>query len=905
MSLPGETNGDEVASTNELSPLIGHGTPPPSYERGNWCGRKSNDGDDLEAAVPSKPSVAWIEKQVQCWEDLQDIEVPELIQIVYGSTWGQAAGTQAVDDCFSLFLREDYYKDDPVFSKAKGIMKQAGYDVSPEQMLRRWVYWTVDDTHEHDVRGKPYNHASQQRLIYSDSMDDATGDCGDDRWMVWTAFWGRTGWYKGMDYTIHYLQRDAALWVAQATFAVGSLGGVLFLVGAVLFATIGGWDFTHLPVDHNPATMLLSTGVTIILGSGFIAAYIHSENLPSALKHRRTNGLHFPLAGMQVAVVPVLLVNFTILYAIIIPIYGYSHLYQVHIDERQVTTVEQILYDILFFTNLLSTAVFIGLLVFLLLYDPASSGLKKSELPSFSYCPWCDKSHSGHRRYHCHKCHKCVTGFDHHCDFLNQCIGEHNYREWFWMVASMSLMSITEVIVTISAIVTVVMHDETGTDARTSTGEVLFYFLAAICFGLQCFLIYLSVNLLQLHLSFRVRRVSTGRWYSTLTLPQPDGTQREYAEEHDQCVVISILQRWALDNSLRQQRKLEKALRYTSRAVRVSNKKQQEEQVYLKLMANANARQQNRAVEFVPPQRGCFCCCCPGAPQSKEDEAKSNERLMWMAGQDVGDSEHHVHRTPRPRHHSTSITGLHIRETLGLLPAPPQPPGDVPAIAKIATGDQSSTAAANISAAPVVLSPRVDERVIFPELMERFKITSVECSRYHEGFTLLDQDGDGFITAPDLAKVYKGLGISQDQADLEALIHKTDENKDGRVNFSEFLAMMVRAGGDTATDSEADLVQVYRQIAGDEPMTSEFLKGRLMQYDMRAKQDSAGTVTWPQECDQEWTIMWNFFDEDKDSVLSEEEFVKAIKTVQVSEEQFRTSHSSSAISEDLQRSRAA
>lgn len=41
---------------------------------------------------------------------------------------------------------------------------------------------------------------------------------------------------------------------------------------------------------------------------------------------------------------------------------------------------------------------------------------------------------------HCKDCHKCVENFDHHCKWVNNCIGSKNYRAFFVLLVSMCSM---------------------------------------------------------------------------------------------------------------------------------------------------------------------------------------------------------------------------------------------------------------------------------------------------------------------------------------------------------------------------------------------------------------------------------------------------------------------------------
>merc|ERR1712086_608653 len=64
--------------------------------------------------------------------------------------------------------------------------------------------------------------------------------------------------------------------------------------------------------------------------------------------------------------------------------------------------------------------------------SPAEAGGPGS-LVLFCKLSGCRQYYNGKYRKHCKACNKCVEGFDHHCPFLNQCIGSKNYA-WFMTI---------------------------------------------------------------------------------------------------------------------------------------------------------------------------------------------------------------------------------------------------------------------------------------------------------------------------------------------------------------------------------------------------------------------------------------------------------------------------------------
>ncbi|KAJ3325518.1 mitochondrial glycerol-3-phosphate dehydrogenase [Blyttiomyces sp. JEL0837] len=65
-----------------------------------------------------------------------------------------------------------------------------------------------------------------------------------------------------------------------------------------------------------------------------------------------------------------------------------------------------------------------------------------------------------------------------------------------------------------------------------------------------------------------------------------------------------------------------------------------------------------------------------------------------------------------------------------------------------------------------------------------------ELARYKAEFSRMDADGDGRIGERDLGKVLKGLGVVMTPAEMERVIAEVDLNKNGVIEFGEFLEVL-------------------------------------------------------------------------------------------------------------------
>ncbi|XP_034840757.1 palmitoyltransferase ZDHHC1 [Maniola hyperantus] len=153
---------------------------------------------------------------------------------------------------------------------------------------------------------------------------------------------------------------------------------------------------------------------------------------------RRLNGLQLPLNYLQVIGWVVFLIT---------ALFNFVVLIQIQFYELKLVSI--IVYAILYVFHIISHLV-------ALLLDPGEADLRKQKpntLPEFDRtihahviengrCHLCNINTSSRKTKHCGICNKCVDRFDHHCKWLNNCVGQRNYAAFILCVISALLISL-------------------------------------------------------------------------------------------------------------------------------------------------------------------------------------------------------------------------------------------------------------------------------------------------------------------------------------------------------------------------------------------------------------------------------------------------------------------------------
>eukprot|EP01060_Flectonema_neradi_P021430 TRINITY_DN2904_c0_g2_i1.p1 TRINITY_DN2904_c0_g2~~TRINITY_DN2904_c0_g2_i1.p1 ORF type:complete len:415 (+),score=67.19 TRINITY_DN2904_c0_g2_i1:48-1292(+) len=146
----------------------------------------------------------------------------------------------------------------------------------------------------------------------------------------------------------------------------------------------------------------------------------------------------------------------------------------------------------------------------------------------------------GREAKHCHTCNKCIDGFDHHCKFVNACIGSANYAEF----AFFSI--ITMVTALAQAIFNVLLF--TGSFTSESSYKARFDFtygeysdsryavwraFLVISFVQDCVLFCLLVHLMSFHFSLLFKTVDIDVYFPVVLPPEWNGSLAKLGIEVD------------------------------------------------------------------------------------------------------------------------------------------------------------------------------------------------------------------------------------------------------------------------------------------------------------------------------------------------------------------------------------
>ncbi|KAG0492728.1 hypothetical protein HPP92_006126 [Vanilla planifolia] len=92
-------------------------------------------------------------------------------------------------------------------------------------------------------------------------------------------------------------------------------------------------------------------------------------------------------------------------------------------------------------------------------------------------------------------------------------------------------------------------------------------------------------------------------------------------------------------------------------------------------------------------------------------------------------------------------------------------------------------------------------------------LTEEQISEFRETFSLFDMDGNGCITVDELATIMQSLGQNLTEEELKSMINEVDDNRNGTIEFVEFLSLMSRQIKET--DAEEELKEAFNVFDKD------------------------------------------------------------------------------------------
>ncbi|KAH8495700.1 hypothetical protein H0E87_018762 [Populus deltoides] len=93
-------------------------------------------------------------------------------------------------------------------------------------------------------------------------------------------------------------------------------------------------------------------------------------------------------------------------------------------------------------------------------------------------------------------------------------------------------------------------------------------------------------------------------------------------------------------------------------------------------------------------------------------------------------------------------------------------------------------------------------------------LTEEQIVEFREAFCLFDKDGDGCITVEELATVIRSLDQNPTEEELHDMISEVDSDRNGTIEFAEFLSLMAKKMKET--DAEEELKEAFKVFDKDQ-----------------------------------------------------------------------------------------
>ncbi|KAH7126119.1 complex of Cambr and Cam [Dactylonectria macrodidyma] len=88
-----------------------------------------------------------------------------------------------------------------------------------------------------------------------------------------------------------------------------------------------------------------------------------------------------------------------------------------------------------------------------------------------------------------------------------------------------------------------------------------------------------------------------------------------------------------------------------------------------------------------------------------------------------------------------------------------------------------------------------------------------QIAEFKKAFSVFDADGNGQVTASEIGTVLRSLGQNLSDAELEGMVNGIDVDKNGSIDFNEFLTIM--AAKKENNDLQEDLLDAFKTFDKD------------------------------------------------------------------------------------------